>query len=142
MSAVRDGHVHIQDSPWELDDSIQCRTPLLCNRCGKKTVSKRIFLRFFEERNQPKKHDCSHKKFFPRSPVFHFFQPKISKHSLEPQWNWWTWVEFWGSPLCAEVALSHCIDWTRGEADAVPHLCCKVSVVIEDSGWGAPSSQQ
>ena len=62
---------------------LQCRTPLLYNRRGRKSVSERFFLRFFEERNRPKECDSNNKKFFPTVPhVSFFWVGKIPKIAL------------------------------------------------------------
>ena len=53
------------------------------NRCGRRLVSERIFLRFFEERNRPKECDLNNKKFFPTVPhVSFFWVGKIPKVAL------------------------------------------------------------
>ena len=57
--------------------ALQCRTPLLNTRRGRKSVSEKIFSRFFEERNRPKECVWSDKSLFPTlSRVSPLFRPK------------------------------------------------------------------
>ena len=57
------------------NEFLQCRTPLLYNRCGEKSVSEIIFQDFLRRETDQKNAFAAIKSFFPTVPVFHFFRP-------------------------------------------------------------------